>query len=115
MGVEPLHPERLTWAALLATWVDFARSAVALPKDAAGQAMRDSVGDIIMLQAVWFALRELEDLPPDERALGLDRAQVLIDRHRDAIEQRWQGQAMPDLLTELIDDAQAELAKHEGE
>ena len=31
--------------------------------------------DIIGLQAVTCALRELDSLPPDERALGMDRAQ----------------------------------------
>ncbi|MFP4144890.1 MAG: hypothetical protein ACOCTI_04710 [Phycisphaeraceae bacterium] len=110
---EPLHPERLTWAALLGQWVEFARRAVGLPETDEGQRMRDSVPDVIMLQAVWCALREIGDLPPAERAIGLDRAGVLIERHSEALRQRWEGEAMPDALAELIGDAEAALSKAE--
>jgi len=106
---EPLHPEQLTWAALLGQWVSFAKSAVALPADEAGQRMRDSISDVIMLQAVWFALKHLEELGPDERALGIDRAEVLIDQHANALEQRWAGDTMPATMRELIDDARQQL------
>lgn len=101
----PLHPHRLTWAALLGQWVDFARSALALPDDEAGRRLRESVPDIIALQAVWFALRHMDELAPDERALGLDRAQVMIDTHAAALERRWPGEAMPDALVELVKEA----------
>lgn len=53
---KPLEPERLTWAVLLARWTEFARSAVALPKEGEAGLVRQSVADIITLQAVWFAL-----------------------------------------------------------
>lgn len=109
MTPEPLHPDELTWAVLLGRWVEFARSAVALPDDAAGRRLRDSVGDIIQLQAVWFALQHLDELPPQERALGLDKAEVLIDRHAAALRQRFAGEPMPELIQELIDDAQQAL------
>ena len=105
---DPLHPERMTWAALLARWVEFARSAVGLPDDEQGRRLRDSVPDIIMLQAVWCALREVGDLDAGQRALGLDRAAVLIDRHAGAIESRWQNEPLPELLRELIDDARSQ-------
>lgn len=103
--VEPLHPERLTWAALLGRWVDFARSALALPDDAEGRRLRRCVPDMIMLQAVWCALRELDGLHPAERALGLDRAGVLIDRHVSAIEAAWEGEVLPAALLDLIGEA----------
>ena len=119
-----LAPQRLTWAALLGRWVDFARSALALPDDPDGRRLRACVPDIIMLQAVWCALRELDDLEGAERALGLDRAAVLIDKHAAAIEQRWPdpaegevggGETMPQLLLDLIRDAREELAaKQQG-
>ena len=80
-----LEPERLTWAVLLARWTDFARSAVALPQDGEAGMVRQSVTDIITLQAVWFALGHLDDLEGPERALGLDRSGVLISRHSAAI------------------------------
>ena len=101
---EPIQPRRLTWAIMLATWVEFARSALSLPDDADGRRMRDSVNDIIMLQAVWFALGDLGELDADERALGLDRAGVLIEKHGGALEARWGGD-MPELLAEMIQDA----------
>lgn len=110
--VEPLHPDTLTWAALLARWVEFARSAVALPDTAEGNALRDSVPDIIQLQAVWFALQHLDELDADQRALGLDRAEVLIEKHADALCRRW-GESLPDMVRELIDDAHAQLRQSE--
>ena len=108
-GRDGLEPDELTWAVLLGRWVDFARSALALPDDAAGRRLRDSVADIIMLQAVWFALQHLDELPCDQRALGIDRAELLIDKHRRAIAQRWQDEPMPAMLSELITDAQQQV------
>lgn len=110
---EPLHPERLTWAALLGAWVEFARRAVGLPDDKAGRRMKASVPDIIMLQAVWCALGEMEGLPADEQALGLDRAGLLIERHADALADKWAGEPMPEELAKLISDAWARLAERE--
>lgn len=106
----PLCPESLTWAVLLGRWVGFARSALALPEDAEGRRMRESVGDIIQLQAVWFALQHLDDLPPAERALGLDRAELLIDHHAAALRRRYTDAELPALVSELIADARAQLA-----
>jgi hypothetical protein len=108
-----LRPRQLTWVALLARWVDFAKSALALPNDTVGTALRDSVPDIIMLQAVTSALVELQDLPADERALGCDRAEVLIDRHADSLGRRWGGesQSLPAQLQELIDEARSALGR----
>lgn len=103
--------ERMTWAALLGNWIEFAKSSVALPDDAAGNAMRDSVSDIITLQAVWFALQHLDELDSDEQALGIDRAEVLIERHSSAIHDRWQNETMPAELARLIEDVHAALAK----
>lgn len=109
-GPAPLYPDRLTWAVLLGRWVDFARSAVALPTDTEGAKMRESVVDIIMLQAVWFALQHLQELTAAERALGVDRAGVLIEKHASALRQRWHD-AMPTGIEELIIDATRELGK----
>lgn len=101
---EPLDPDRLTWAVLLARWTDFARSAVALPEDGELGLVRRSVTDIITLQAVWFALRQMDELDEEERAMGLNRAGLLIERHRDAIEKRFAGYALPEGLVSLLDD-----------
>ncbi len=111
---DPLHPERLTWAVLLGRWVEFAGAAVGLPDDAAGRLWRESVADVIGLQAVWFALQHLDELEEGERALGLDRAGVLVGRHVAALRVRWGGEggdALPAMVAELIDEAEAALAE----
>jgi len=104
---EPLEPDRLTWSVLLARWTEFARSAVALPDAGEPGRVRQSITDIITLQAVWFALGQLDELAPDERRLGVDRAGVLIDRHASAIRARFGDQPMPDELAELLSDVSA--------
>jgi hypothetical protein len=108
---DPLHPERLTWAALLGRWVDFARGALALPEDDRGKRLRRSVADIIMLQAVWFALANLGELDAAERSLGLDRAAVLIEKHSRNLTAIWRGVAMPKTLREVIREAREEWRK----
>ena len=100
-----LPAEHLTWAVLLGRWVDFAKSAVALPSSTAGRRIRASVPDIIVLQAVWFALEHLHELDRGERALGLDRAEVLIEKHAGALRKRYRARRMPAALRELVDDA----------
>jgi len=102
---------RLTWAVLLGRWVDFAKSALALPTEGQGRLLRESVSDIIMLQAVWFALQHLDSLEDDERALGIARAEVLIERHAAALEHRWRGKQMPEELVRLLTDAREALEK----
>ncbi len=71
----------LTWPALLAQWTRFAQASVALPRTPTGDRWRAAVPAIIALQSLTHALGELHRLPPGERALALDRAEVLIKRH----------------------------------
>lgn len=104
-----LEPTKLTWAVLLGRWIDFARSGVGLPASGEGRRMRDSIADVIILQAVWFALKNLGELAAEEKALGLDRAAVLIEKHESALRQRW-GVEMPPSMRELISDATHVLA-----
>lgn len=100
-----LEPQKITWSVLLGQWVDFARSALALPDNEEGRRLKDSVADIIILQAVWFALQHLNELEPDEKALGLDRAEFLIETHSQQICARWNKSSMPSTLSEIMDDA----------
>ncbi len=64
---------------------------------------------VITLQAVSFALRQLDDLPEDERALGLDRAEILIRRESGTLNSAWRGEPMPELLLDLVADAASAL------
>lgn len=113
--MERLPTEKMTWALLLGRWVEFAQSAVALPKDAQGKRLRASVADIIMLQAVWFALREANELDAAQQALGRDRAGVLIEKHAGAIEARYGDEQMPEMVRELIAEARQQLAAAQAE
>lgn len=106
-----LEPTKLSWAALLGRWVDFARSSLALPLDDSDTGrVRRVVPDLIGLQAVWFALQHLSDLDAEERALGLDRAAVLIDRHEAALAAAWgRRDAVPAAVDELVREARGQL------
>ena len=46
------NSKKLTWAALMGRWVDFAQSALALPDTAEGHAWKQAVPAIIGLQAL---------------------------------------------------------------
>lgn len=100
-----IRPRQLTWAALLGRWVEFARSAVALPDDAEGRAWKQVVPDVIGLQAVTMALRDADQLDADERALAVDRARLLIERHTRTIHEAFGTTELHDQLVELITDA----------
>ncbi|MCK4873144.1 MAG: hypothetical protein KAS72_10500 [Phycisphaerales bacterium] len=106
---QELNPTRLTWAALLGRWIEFARAAVALPDDDQGTRWKASVAPIIDLQAVTMALGQLDDLPDDERALGLDKAEILIRRDASVLGEIWRDAPLPAKLTELLDDARQAL------
>jgi hypothetical protein len=104
-----LHPEILTWTSLLSQWMRFAQAAVALPADAEGDRWRTSVPCVINLQAVTFALSDLARLPLDERALGRDRAELLIEDNAAKLADVWSDAAMPGSLAEIERDARDSL------
>jgi len=106
--------DRVTWAALLGRWVTFARGALAWPNEGEGQLLRESVADLIMLQAVVFALEHLTELDAGERALGLDRAALLIEKHAGALAGRWGDNTMPPAMRELVGAARDQLARQQG-
>lgn len=95
----------MTWAALLARWADFARSAAVFPDSGDPGRLREAVPAIIALQAVTHALSELDRLDADERALGLDLAEMQIRRHAGELNRIWHGQEMPEGIVELVEDA----------
>lgn len=111
-------PSDLTWPALLAHWTAFAQSSAALSKSAEGERWRSAVAPIIGLQAVTFALGDLDRLRlPGERAAGLDKAEVLVRTHTGALHALWREEGLPDEIVSLIHDASAALqaaARPEG-
>jgi hypothetical protein len=96
--------EVLTWAALLAKWTEFAKSAVALPTDGEGGRLRRAVPALIGLQALTHALADLNQLPKGERSVGLDKASILITRYTGELTSIWQGQGPPEVV-DLASDA----------
>lgn len=95
----------LTWAYLLARWTDFARASVSFPDQGLGGRWKAVVPDIIALQAITHALAEAANLPPDEHALALNRAELGITTHAANINNAWQNETLPESLSELILDA----------
>lgn len=105
-----LNPLKLTWAALLGRWIEFAQSALALPADENGRAWKAAVPDIIGLQAICMALGELEELDADERALGVDRSRVLFERHEANLRGLF-GARPHAMIDELIRDCREAIEK----
>ena len=96
---------QLTWGALLALWTDFARAAAAVPPELDAARWRAAAAPIIGLQAVTFALSDLAKLPPSERPLALDRAELAIRQQTDALQSLWPNEPLPHALQELVSDA----------
>jgi len=103
--------DQLTWASLLGQWAAFAQASKGLPRDVEGERWRAAVAPIIELQAVTYALGDLDKLKmAGERAVGVDTAQILIRKGAAALEELWRGEEMPREVALLIEDAQAALS-----
>ena len=99
---------------MLGRWVEFAQSAVALPDSAEGKAWREAVPEIIGLQAVSMALNEVGSLTDEERALGLDRARLLVDEHEQKLMALFGRDLIHPQLEELLDDARLSIKRVES-
>jgi hypothetical protein len=107
----PGESAQLTWSLLLAHFTSLARASMALPRDAAGDRWRAAVPPMVGLQAVTFALGDLDRLSDAaERPLALDKADMLIQRHAGELAALWDGQPLNRELALLIDDARRALA-----
>lgn len=99
----------LTWTALLAHFTAIAQRALALPRTPEGDRLRDAVPHIIALQAITHALDNCDTLPPDERALGLDRADIAFRDHSTALHRLYDSEGsdspLPEVLRQSIFDA----------
>ena len=104
----PFDPEALTWTGLLTQWVQFAQATLALPDKAEGPRWRASTPAIINLQAVTFALADLDRLPADEQALALDRAELLIHSASRQLDEIWENNPTA-ALREIAHDARTAL------
>ncbi len=106
----PTEPASLTWTSLLSHWITLAKASVALPANAEGDRWREAVVSIISLHAVTHALADLDrDFLSRDRAVGQDKAELLIREHASAINVLWKGEPLPSELEALIADARAAL------
>jgi len=110
---EPLHPNSLTWAALLGRWLDLAAASTALSEEQDGPRWRRSLPSLITLQAIVFAMDEFDQLPREEQPVALDRSEVLVNEACVQLEETW-GTDMPLSLQEAINDAEIAIAATEG-
>jgi hypothetical protein len=102
----------MSWAGLLAHWTAFAQSSLALPTTGDGARWREAVGPIIALQAVTHALADLDRTAvgkagAGERALGQDRAEIIIAERARELHGLWRGEELPSEVGAIIADARA--------
>jgi len=100
----------LTWAMLLARWTEYAQTAVALPADGEAGRFKQAVPPVISLAALTYALGELDQLEPDERALALDRAEIQIRADIARLDAIWAGLEPPESIWVFVEDAARALA-----
>ncbi|MEM1165995.1 MAG: hypothetical protein AAGI30_06855 [Planctomycetota bacterium] len=100
-------PNLDTWVALLAHAAEFAKRSVSIPEAEERARWHRATPSVITLQAVCLALVELPRLDRDERALGVDRAELLIAEHAVVLSEAWGTEPMPEGLLELLRDARA--------
>lgn len=114
MTESEMNSTSLSWAALIGYWLDFARAAVCLPENDEGAAWSSSVTPAITLQAVIFALEHLDDLDLEERSLGLDRAELLVQDAETALHAAWNPMGgLPDGLVVVLTEAKRALRRGE--
>lgn len=98
-----------TWAALLGHWTALVKAGEAVvratPEDRTAHRWRDSITELVTLQAVTFALGDLTRLPVADRALARDRADLAVTSAAAALDVVWRGEEMPGSILEVSDDA----------
>lgn len=100
---------RADWAMLLAKWTELAKIGVALPKSGETGRWREALPSVITLQAATCALGESASLDYEERAVGRDRAEMLLREHASNLSTIWRGVPMPETLNEMLEDARRAL------
>lgn len=104
-------PTAITWTSLLAHWTTIVQASTVLPSNAEGDRWRSAVPHVITLQAVTHALADLDRaIDQAERAVGQDKAEMLIRDSAAKCHALWRGEALPSEVEAMIDDARAALS-----
>lgn len=104
----------LTWAVLLAHWIEFAKGSVALPEEGEAGRHRRSTAPLISLAAVTHALGDLDRLDDHERALALDKAEILIRGDVETLDTIWEGHDPPEAVWVFVENAAAAMGEATG-
>jgi len=105
------RPETGSWALLLAKWTEFVGASMALPEGPEADRWRAALAPMIGLQAIAKAMTEAHLLPGPEQAVAFDRASLLIRTHAGELHGLWPGEALPQPLAEVIEDARSALSR----
>ncbi|MAC18143.1 MAG: hypothetical protein CMJ23_00400 [Phycisphaerae bacterium] len=99
----------ITWTTLLSHWTSLVKASeglvMASPDDPDAHRWRDSITEIVTLQAVTFALGDLEAMAEPDRALARDRADLAVTESAAGLDREWRGVEMPPMLLEIAADA----------
>lgn len=120
IGHDPVPTDLVTWATLLSRWTSLVKAGEGLvraaPRDADAHRWRDSIPEIVSLQAVTFALGDLAAIPQVDRPLARDRADLAVTESASSLDRIWKGEEMPGALLEVAADARraVELAVYAG-
>ena len=99
----------VTWTTLLARWTALVKAGeglvLATPDEADAQRWRASIPEIVILQAVTFALGDLESLAGIDRSIARDRADLAVTESCGRLDGVWRGLEMPAGLLEVASDA----------
>lgn len=105
---------------MLSRWISLVKAGeglvLAAPGDADARRWRESIAEIVSLQAVTFALGDLSSIPEVDRPLARDRADLAVTEAAGALDRIWKGEEMPEALLEVAADARraVELAVYAG-
>lgn len=108
----PTPPSKLptglvTWTTLLGYWTDLVKAGEGLKRsdDDDDRAWRASLPEVIRLQAITFALAEIDRLEIPDRGLARDRAAIGVEEASSRLDALWSGVPMPETLLEIASDA----------
>ncbi|MAH65112.1 MAG: hypothetical protein CMJ27_01785 [Phycisphaerae bacterium] len=102
-----LPTELVTWTTLLGHWTDLVKAGEGLRRstDEDDRAWRASIPEVIRLQAITFALAELDRIEGPDRGLARDRAAIGVEEASARLDVLWSGVSMPETLLEIAADA----------
>ncbi|MDE0888018.1 MAG: hypothetical protein OSA40_01030 [Phycisphaerales bacterium] len=108
-----LPTDLVTWTTLLGHWTDLVKAGEGLRRAANSNPdaarWRDSIPEVIRLQAITFALGDLDRLHASDRGLARDRAGIGIEAATNVLDSVWAGLPIPEALTEIAQDASQSL------